>query len=489
MLSELEKPSSQTNVVASQFSLVTEQDKQTLRKYHEQKHGIKLPIEASKIGATIRDRSMQKYNNLIDGTVVTSDGLSLTTKQNMVSGHRRLKERITFINISSAHRQKLIEELVMPNADGLYLREVVDDQGIIRIENYTADILNNEHVPSPGEPVRPYFVKSDGKIYKLKPLYKDPHQYEYELPRIFTNVKSVRLISSEIPNTISNINLHNDLITIEVIDEDVTPTEEELTAGVTRRIPLKPSVREPFFTIRLEHGNYSLVELIDHLNQKINKTINLQAIEKFDELITIDYIPTTGEINFQLNNPPGRNLSFHLRFNSPSATPVLRTLWHMLGFNTAYDINVDGTSSFVTSRKNTVLHLPQSADKHYRVNRVPCVYPSKYVYMAIDQLGTFIDSAVKQSGLFARFTMDETKRVSIDKFSSTAKIFMVTPLAHLDKLKIDWLDSTGAHVDFQGRDHSFVLEIIEYVDLVDINNFSSRRGVSDMTSYSKGIYR
>ena len=427
---------------------------------------------------------MQKYNNLIDGTTTTVDGLSVTTKQNTSSGHRRLKEKVTYITINSAHRQRLDEELVEPDSSGLYLREVIDDYGTIRIEQYTAEILNNEYVPDPGEPDRPYFQKPDGNIYKLKPLYPHPHRYEYPLPRIFTNVKSVRLIGSEIPNTISNINRHNNLITIEVIDTDVELSDEEILAGVTNRIPLKPSVTEPFYVVKLQYGNYDIYELIEHINQSINDVITQQTIETFDDLITVEYVKTSGEVKFMLHNDSGRDLRFHLRFHSTSDTPDIRTLWYMLGFTAPYDLNSDGTSVFVDIRSNLITHGTSDAC----VNRVPCVYPSKYTYMAIDSLGTIADAAVNSQHLFGRFTSDEASDVSINKFTSTVKIFLVTPLARLDRLKIEWFDSTGTHVDFQGRDHAFVLELIEYIDGVDINNYSSRRGVSDTTSYSKGMY-
>ncbi len=55
----------------------------------------------------------------------------------------------------------------------------------------------------------------------------------------------------------------------------------------------------------------------------------------------------------------------------------------------------------------------------------------------------------------------------------------------LDKLKIKWIDYSGIAVDFSLRNHSFSLEIIEYIDILESTNYSSQRGTIDRTYATK----
>lgn len=471
------------------LTLVSETDKQMLKKHIEEKYGVQLNKPHR---APLSEEAVRKYNGLFQKSAVTADGLSLEVN---TTNHRRLKERVTLVNINSIQRDQYIKTMIEPNQDGLYLRETVDDDGVIRIEQYNAEMLNNEYIPKMGDMLRPYVDQGD-KIYRYDQLFRYPNSYQVRLPRVFTNVKSVRLIGSEIPNTISNINQNNNLITIDVIDQDIELTEEEFIAGVTTRVPLKPDITNPFFVIMVEPGNYTLTSLIDYLQTKINQTIQTQSIEGFSNLFTVTSNTQTGVIAFKLNDPPGRSLLFNINFHSNPGIAEFGSLWYMMGFNAPLELDMDGTTKYVKTRSNQMMHgIHKIASKsgfgaypNITVHRYPTVNPSRYIYLAIEGLGTMIDlSNPKLSNfsenrdLFAKFTISQNEDVSINKFTAVPKIFLNAPLSNLDRLKIKWHDHTGALVDFQNRDHSFALEIVEYIDWIDINDFSSRRGVTDLT--------
>ena len=116
--------------------------------------------------------------------------------------------------------------------------------------------------------------------------------------------------------------------------------------------------------------------------------------------------------------------------------------------------------------------------------------PNRYIYLLIQNMPTMIDIAqtngttvnFKNESIFAKIVMNVAiGKIAYNSYVSTPMIYFDTPLPRLDHLKIKFVDFAGTLVDFQHRQHSFTLEITEYLDQLSTNHYSSYRGTFDRT--------
>ena len=201
-----------------------------------------------------------------------------------VDKSRKYKERRVVLNINSLQRSQFkeipIEETdeytdlgLSRDENGTYTREEIDDEENISIIEVTAEELNNEFEPGPTDVPRPYVPKNNGDIIKYEYNFRTPDYYEFMLPKIFNNVKSVRLLSSEVPNTINTVNSRNNLILLDIRDED--------TGG---SISLKPNSSPfSFFLLQIPTGNYTLNSIATILEDLINETVKLYSVDEYED--------------------------------------------------------------------------------------------------------------------------------------------------------------------------------------------------------------
>ena len=458
-----------------------------LREQNE-KRGIDLAKESIDM-KDLEDEDLLKTNPIID-----DDG-----QLKSIGGNRVVKEVSTVININSIQRvQNELIPLEKNEETGLYTKEIIDDDGVRQIQLLTPTILNNEFEPGPDDYIFPYEYMANGDIGKRENVYPEPSEYEVELPKTYTNVKSIRLLSTEVPNTLSPVNQYNNLIILDIHD---TETNES--------VPLKTG-KSPFSYIlfQLDPGNYELEELTTHMEETANEFVKDYTVDGFENLFNITSDAKTGKVVIKINQPAGRSLTFHWRFwivhDLSRRLSQFNNLWYMLGFSWPYEINRDGSNKFVTERTNQhdfglnkllVDLVPDREEYHLlKTDRYPDMHPNKYIYLAIEGLKTIEDIENETvtnfvvSDLFAKIILDVPPgQVAYNTFISNPKIFFDTPLNQLQRLKIKWVDYAGAIVDFNSRNHSFAIEITEYLDQLDTNNYSSRRGIIDRTTYPKII--
>lgn len=460
-----------------------------LRQHVEQKQ-INMDEDADLIA---RERE-----NALEGDILKTNPVlneDMTTKE--LDHGRYVKEVRTALNINSIQREIYNRGIkIIRNAEtGLYTRTVVDSDGVAHIQLYNADILNAEFVPGPDDVPRPYFTRPDGDIGKLTFRFPNPNYYILRLPRTFINVKSIRLLSVQIPHTFNSVNQYNNLILLDIKDNATNDS-----------IPLKTGASPfKFILFQLTPGNYSLPELIAHIQTTVNQKVQEFSVDGFEHLFTVSFNANTGAINITLNQPPGRDLSFHWRFwfvdslDGPLPITQFTNIWYLLGFSLPYEINADGSDKYVVVRTNLVDKgmnelidgdVPDRPEFHVVVPyRFPTISPNNYIYLEIQQLGSIIDiqnphstNFKNQNSLFGKIIMDVSAGSISHSFDSTVKLFPNT-LPLLDRLQIKWVDFAGLPVDFQMRDHSFTLEIIEYIDELDNVGYDSRRGTIDKTTY------
>lgn len=466
-----------------------------LRRFQLRQHVDQRQIQ---VGHEDESELAREQEMALEGDILKTNPViheDLTAKQ--LDHGRYVKEVRTAINVNSIQRDIYNRNTkIIRNAEtGLYTRTVVDENGDAHIQLYNADILNAEFVPGPNDVPRPYFTRPDTDIGKLTFKYPNPNSYILQLPRKFINVKSMRLLSVQIPNTLNAVNQYNNLILLDIKD-NVTDDSIPLKTGVS---PFK------FILFQLTPGNYSLSQLTSHIQDTVNQIVQSYSVDEFENLFTVSLNSNTGEITITLNQPPGRYLTFHWRFwfvdSLDASLPITQftNIWYLLGFSLPYEINADGSDKYVTERTNLVDKgmnalidgtVPDRTEFHVFVPyRFPTVSPNNYIYLELQQLGAIIDiqnpystNFKNQNSLFAKIIMDVPAGAISHTFDSTVKLFPDT-LPTLERLQIKWVDFAGLPVDFQNRDHSFTLEIIEYIDELETTGYNSRRGTIDKTTY------
>jgi hypothetical protein len=175
-------------------------------------------------------------------------------------------------------------------------------------------------------------------------------------------------------------------------------------------------------------------------------------------------------------------------------------LWQILGFFRPYEITTTGTDKYtkeLTNEFNFGINpiikddVPDDLAEFQIIKpyRKPDLEPNKYIYLTIEGLNTIIDlqnpstTNFKNYDLFAKIIFDILPgETAYNTFISNPKIFYETPLRILDRLKIKWVDYSGLPVDFNLRNHSFSIQITEYIDVLESNGYSTKRGTIDKTS-------
>jgi hypothetical protein len=466
---------------------------QEIRRFKLRKHiednSIYIGGEDPNADDSIIDNDLLKTNPVLDEDDVLRD----------YNKNRHVKMIRSVVNINSIQREVFDKTDVYPKnpETGLYTRDIIDENGDIQVQQFTSKTLNDEFEPGVDDYYEPYFRKTNGDIGIIKYKYRHPDEYIIDLPRTFTNVKEVKLISSEIPNTLNVINQLNNLIVLIIRDVD---------SGI--RIPLKTGLTTfNYFIFQLYPGNYTLKELIKHMETTANELIESVTVEEHKNLMQLSVDENTSKISIKINDPPGRNLEFHWRFffthslDDPDL-PITQysNLWQILGFFRPYEITTTGTDKYtkeLTNEFNFGINpiikddVPDDLAEFQIIKpyRKPDLEPNKYIYLTIEGLNTIIDlqnpstTNFKNYDLFAKIIFDILPgETAYNTFISNPKIFYETPLRILDRLKIKWVDYSGLPVDFNLRNHSFSIQITEYIDVLESNGYSTKRGTIDKTS-------
>jgi len=459
------------------------------------------------------DQDLLKTNPIFtaDGKLKDLDSTRITT------------EVRTLININSIQRE-IYDYTVVVERDkytNLYTRIEIGVDGISQQQIINADILNNElytiiqETPTTnGIPdiQRPYYLRSDGNIGKLEYKYPNPNKYIIPLPYQFSNVKSIRLTGVEIPNSFDCINQYNNLILIDIRNND----DEESPIDDTKS-PF------PFIMFQITPGNYTISDLITTLQKHANDAVSFYTSPSIENFFNITYNSNNGAILIELNNLHFDNnqtplYTFHWKFcyldSNSSNLPITENtnLWYMLGFPHPYKLDQYGNDVYSTYFTNVVDFgvnpliptaffndggYPQS--KELLSISIPYRYPIlisyNYIYLQLSangsaELESIIDIQNPQrtkftsNYLFAKVIFDINSPLGqiSTKFESMPFIFKDT-LPVLSELEIKWVDPAGIPVDFHFTNHSFTLEIVEYIDSLDSNNYNTRRGTIDKTSY------
>ena len=342
-------------------------------------------------------------------------------------------------------------------------------------------ILNRNNVLDIDDPFDIFapFILENGQIFEVVNNFLNPNEYIFPLNEVLNNVKSVRLLSSEIPNTIRSVFFGNNFILLDVRDRKTG-----------KHIPVK--FGDPFFLFQIPEGNYSLAELARTMENITNREIQERSVGMYENLFSINFDINTGFFEIMINDPPGEDFVFHWKFFFDRSN-LFRMLFYMLGFRLPWRINPDGSDRYTKVFNN----LSNLGDEPFVLGntelrniapfRAIDLFPETYIYLIIQGTSTVKD--INESfDIFAKVQLNVPPgQVAYNTFISNPVVFLENPLRQIDQLKISWVDYQGNPVDFNFRNHSFAIEFTEYVDVLTINNYSSYRGAIDQSSYSDAI--
>lgn len=222
---------------------------------------------------------------------------------------------------------------------------------------------------------RPFYYDIADKKAKII-IYNEqnPNNYTITLPRIINHVKSIRLLSTEIPNTINNITERNNIITLSLRYKQQTTDSSITVNGEYPYRPVELNTEKTLFNfilVKLDIGAYTIDSLIQHLEDKLNSTVGDQTVRRFGQVFRVTWTKSTGAIVIQCLR---QELEFHLKFYSRITelqkvynnlgelegythgiiTEFSHDLWYMLGFPWPYMIDEDTKDKYVQTQTNVV---------------------------------------------------------------------------------------------------------------------------------------
>lgn len=304
-------------------------------------------------------------------------------------------------------------------------------------------------------------------------LFPSPNSYALNLGKAYLHIKSIRIVSSEIPNSDTIINLNNNHITLQLIDK--TLPEPNFFDPYTQNI--KTSADALDWEIRIPPGNYTVTQLADELETLINTTILGEAgIENMFE-ITVNESNNSFEIN------TADPYAFRWDFNALDSLKW-RNLYRMLGFPepTSSEVNV-----YVNTFDNLVT-VNTGSTSQVMFLKVPYatfnLKKSNIIWLQLNNYETIYDTLTGNK-YFCKFNLDNVSdnQVAFDTFTPSVHIFTDSPLTLLNVVDVRFYDETGEPYNFNNIDQSFTIEIVHHIDRLMGVDFSSRRGVNDKTSY------
>jgi len=328
-------------------------------------------------------------------------------------------------------------------------------------------------------PIAKSIPASDAAFVVQNPdaIFPNPNSYAVDLDRAYTNIKSIRVISSEIPNTDTVVNLTNNGMFFRLIDKNKPPPTP--SDPYSQNILTKDGSIDWFLYI--PPADYTATELAAEIEMGVNNMLFGEAGLSNVFTVTANEKKGTFEINTQLP------YAFYWQF---LLNPDLRwrNLHAMLGFPVNFS---SATQSYSMSFSNLIPTnpiLPSGSPLPTTVIQVPfaafSLRKSSIIWLQLNGYETIYDT-LTQNKYFAMFTIDSVgpNQIAYDTFSPTAQVFIASPLTSLTTLDVRFYDETGLPYNFNNVDNAFTLEIVHHLDRFMGADYSSRRGVNDKTSY------
>jgi hypothetical protein len=314
-------------------------------------------------------------------------------------------------------------------------------------------------------------VATDASFQFIYPtIYPYPNSYALDLDRAYKNVKSVRVVWSSIPNTSTVINLRNHHVSFRLIDKTLPPPTDD--DPYTQNIRTSEGLLD--WDVYLTYGNYTVQELASHMEFMVNNLLFGEVGLK--NVFHVSVNTNTGVFEIHTTDP----YTFMWDFNANDNLQWFN-LYYMLGYETS-------AMTFYSNIFDNQIAINVGPDDQVRFIRVPfraiMLRKSLVVWLQLNNYETIYDTMTKNY-YFCSFSMGKTKQgeYAINTFTPNVQVFVDAPIPTLSRIDVRMYDEVGMPYNFNGVNHSFTLEITHHVDRLMGNDYSSRRGVTDKSSY------
>ena len=151
--------------------------------------------------------------------------------------------------------------------------------------------------------------------------------------------------------------------------------------------------------------------------------------------------------------------------------------------DTHFYISLDDTRKFHSSEIGDEFDGSNCGQVQVRRNNIFDLVGDTFVYLTSPQLNTMDDDTIEN--VFAKIQLSGTAGDTIyDTFTTLPKIYIETPLYELREFEFSFRKEDGSLYEFLNKEHSFTLEIVEYIDYEEGQmGFDTRRGTYDRAKY------
>ncbi|MCJ7636304.1 MAG: hypothetical protein MUO21_02320, partial [Nitrososphaeraceae archaeon] len=348
------------------------------------------------------------------------------------------------------------------------------------------------------------------KVISIDQGYPFPNHYKISLGKVFENIISAKMVSSEIPNTGKVININNNKIYWNNLDDGDTLYHITVPPGNYTTKELEHIMNKLFddiivdineSTYEVTFESYKKISLSSTQIKKMSKgpsgslncilTINLPNCDfdngtkiKINKKIfgILHQGENSNEYHIHIDNPIDINESiciyvpniFRLRFDQPN------TLGSILGFRdpgcstsiTPYASKQSNQNYYeyqIRLEKMGLLPKDPKISNSLQLNGEP------YIIMVINEIKTFTTLG-KIKDAFAKIQLcGKHDKILFNTFVNTFHVFN-DPLNELSELTISFYNPDGTLYDFHGADHSFTLELVTVSDIPEGTGLSTNTG-------------
>ncbi|MDB4507405.1 hypothetical protein N9064_00785 [bacterium] len=215
-------------------------------------------------------------------------------------------------------------------------------------------------------------------------------------------------------------------------------------------------------------------------------------------------VPTTYTTSYTTPYKYGNRLRFKMSFENNPDVSEDDQLWYMLGFRSnnsltyvdipwsnIFDYGNDNyyfsstsfVNAFIPSRSTET--TPDIEDK--RPYRLPSMSKTNYVYLQINNYENMYDPSVPNEKIYTKILLSEDYgKFAYDTFVDNPYVLSTTD-SRLDRLQIKFIDKNANPVDFNNIDHTLTIEIVEYSDRLNANDYNTRRGYNEHSSFPDAL--
>lgn len=333
---------------------------------------------------------------------------------------------------------------------------------IFSISIHNDDTINNDYLTLTISSANPYkfIINICNVVYKNNVQYNEPYvqqlkqypntnDYCVYLDRLYSNIKTIRIIDAYIPLSDTVINSYNNeiLFSIKHNDECIPDTE---TGHLLWKyyIPI---------------GNYTIDEFIDTIESNINMLI-MSKTGIIDNIFSFTYNKISGK--FSITSTFSYTFKFNMVFNnqhSHNDNINSRSLHVMLGFQFPCTSEHEYVSEF-----NNLIPISCGNSIVWKPYRCINFSVSKFVWIKLNDFETIYDTKTGKY-YFNKYPINQNIPIG--------HIFTLATHRQLHEIHISLYDPTGTLYNTNMEENRFTLEITYYLDLLQGSSISERRGI------------